>query len=80
MAIAAAIAFNVSLNKNNSEICSLSLVNVEKANAGIGEWWNRLDWDCVEINCGFDYRTHAAWAGEGNGSEPHTWCCTGCKN
>lgn len=60
------------------------LANNLDAQAGIIddaiEWWNRNDYDCIEIECfpwGYSM-TYPSYAGEGKGSVPHEWCCAKC--
>lgn len=69
------------LSSHQSRIVEMSLLlteNIEAQSWSFGEYWNRLDWNCVTINCNFYYSTIAQFAGEGKGTEAHSWCCPGC--
>ena len=44
------------------------------------EYWNRLDWNCVTVNCGFYYATAPERVDDGKGTEAHSWCCVTCDD
>ncbi|MBD5244697.1 MAG: hypothetical protein HDS57_04445 [Barnesiella sp.] len=50
--------------------------------ANLEEWWNRLDYVCVKVECNcILYQFHSVVAQpveEGKGTVAHTWSCTGC--
>ena len=87
IAIAIMAVFNVTIGISNNNSVVLSLTNVE-ASAGFfhdfQEYWDRCDYDCVNVNCRslfFSYPSQVAeFAGEGAGTVAHTWDCTGCGN
>lgn len=69
--------------KNIKDVAPLFTENIEAQSgpwSSILEYWNRLDWNCVTVNCGFFYATAPEFAGEGKGTEAHSWSCVTCEN
>lgn len=55
----------------------------DSESGGIIGWWNRNDYDCIEVICWVggvipQDSNVAKYAGAGLGTVPHTWNCTGC--
>lgn len=73
-----------SFNENKSMTMALftSEIEAQARSEGIIDWWNRNDYDCVEVPCVIPtiVGTVAVFSGKGKGSVPHTWCCITCED
>ena len=82
VAFVAAAMFGFFLSFGNQKEQEYSDLVDPEAMSGLEEWWNRPDYDCIDVTClgiikNFD-GTVAKFVGEGKGSVPHTWSCAGC--
>ncbi|MEE0572192.1 MAG: NVEALA domain-containing protein [Paraprevotella clara] len=67
--------------KQKEKLSGLTLANIE-ALGSIEDYWNRPDYDCVDVTCNcvvYKYDSDAAqYMGKGKGTVARTWNCTGC--
>ena len=77
----AAVFFYCTQDNDAAELTQLQKDNIE-ALSGIDDYWNLLDYNCVNVRCvtlfGNYPSTVAEFVVEGQGTVPHIWNCPGC--
>lgn len=73
-------SIEVKVSSNKTATSQLSLSGKEAKAIDIGEWWDRKDYDCVQVPCySLGVHTHNAYqaqfCGAGQGSVAHSWDC-----